>query len=575
MERAGYFFENDPGFDKVDLDEALEYPDFLLQLIDRPQGPLWFQEYLRSLNRSVLAGDDTVARAALTKDDPLLFALTYLSHHLYSIETRDKLSFAEFHLDLLEHAKTWTQKSRDPREYRDSYVAPRGCGKSTWLFQILPIWAAAHKHVKFIVAFSDSADQAKNHLATIRGEFDMNDLLIQDFPDLCEPRVRRPGGPVGKKLVANRVDMIEQKNGFVMVAKGSGTAARGLKVGKLRPDLIVLDDIEPGEENYSPTTMKHRLRWMLETVFHLNEFARVVIVGTVTAPGSIMHQLVESVLHPDADYSDDESDWIADQNIQVHYYAPILLNDDGTERSCWPGKWPLVYLKKHEHTKEYKKEFLNQPVSINGTYWSSEDYTYAYLPCVRTILAIDPAVTSHENSHDTALAVIGLWHPKAGLELPPDLPESLHGNMLQPKAVVKFATVTKLPPKQLRESVLWYLEQWPEIGEVVVESNQGGDTWKMVFHHLPVRLKLSWSGLPKAVRQTRLLNLYQRGRVVHARAIPRLEQTQCSYDGTEDKDILDGVEIGVRHYLTAPKVLSGGTYSYSRRTPMGVMNENG
>lgn len=568
MERSGYFFESDPEFGAAEL-EDFEYPDFLINLIDRPQGPLWFQEYLRSLDRAVLAGDNTVARAALTKDDPLLFALTYLSHHLYSVETHDKLSFAEFHLDLLEHAKTWTEKLRNPRERRDSYVAPRGCGKSTWLFQILPIWAAAHKHVKFIVAFSDSADQAKNHLATIRGEFDMNDLLIQDFPDLCEPRVRRPGGPVGKKLVANRVDMIEQKNGFIMVAKGSGTAARGLKVGKLRPDLIVLDDIEPGEESYSPTIMRHRLRWMLETVFHLNEFARVVIVGTVTAPGSIMHQLVESVLRPDSDYDGDMA-WIEDQNIKVHYYAPILLNDDGTERSCWPGKWPLAYLKKHEHTKEYQKEFLNQPVSLNGTYWSAEDYIYAYLPCVRTVLAIDPAVTSHEQSHDTAIAIVGLWHPRARLELPPDIPASLQGNMLQPKVVVHFATVMKLPPKQLRQSILWYLEQWPEIGEVVIESNQGGDTWKMVFHNLPVRLRLSWSGVTKAIRQTRLLNLYQRGRVVHARSIPRLEQTQCAYDGSEDKDILDAVEIGVRHFLTPPKVLSGGTFSYGRRTPVGV-----
>lgn len=566
MERQGYFFESDPAFSTEP--EEFEYPDFLLHLIDRPQGPEWFQDYLRSLDRSVLAGNEPIARAALTKEDPLLFALTYLSHHLYSVETHDKLSFAEFHLDLLEHAKSWREKAHDPREHRDSYVAPRGCGKSTWLFLLLPVWAAAHKHVKFIVAFSDSAEQAKNHLATIRGELDTNDLLQQDFSDLCEPKVRRQGGALGKKLVASRVDMIEQRNGFVMMAKGSGTAARGLKVGKLRPDLIVLDDIEPGEENYSPTIMKHRLRWMLETVFHLNEFARVIIVGTVTAPGSIMHQLVEYQLHPED--VDESEDWIQDQNIRVHYYPPILLNDDGTERSCWPGKWPIAYLKKHEHTKEFKKEFLNQPVSLNGTYWSAEDYIYANLPTVRTVLAIDPAVTSHENSHDTGLAIVGLWHPRAQLPLEDDIPEQLQGTMLQPKVVVKFATILHLPPKQLRESVLWYLEQWPEIGEMVVESNQGGDTWSMVFHHIPVKLKLTWSSLSKAIRQTRMLNLYQRGRIIHASPLPRLEQTQCAYDGGEDKDILDAVEIGARHFLTVPKKVSGGTYSYGRRTPLGV-----
>jgi hypothetical protein len=573
MERAGYFYQDDPQFG-IDVEpDEFEYPDFLLNLTDRPQGPQWLQDYLRSLDRAVLAGDEVHARAALTKADPLLFALTYLSHHLYSVETGDKLSFAEFHLDLLEQAKEWSEHSRTPREYRDSYVAPRGVGKSTWLFLILPIWAAAHKHVKFLVAFSDSADQSKNHLATIRGEFDTNDLLRQDFPELCEPKVRRPGGPVGKKLVASRVDMVEQANGFVMMAKGSGTAARGLKVGKLRPDLIVLDDIEPGEEKYSPTVARQRLRWMLETVFHLNEFARVVIVGTVTAPGSIMHQLVESVLHP----YDNEADWIEEQNIEVHYYAPILLNDDGSERSCWPGKWTLEYLKKYEHTREYKKEFLNQPVSLDGTYWSDEDFIYADLPTVRTALVLDPAVTSHATSHDTGLAIVGLWHPKAGVPMlgETEVPERLQGLILNPMIVVKFATRVKLPPKQLRESVLWYLEQWPEIGEVVVESNQGGDTWKMVFHHMPVRLKLTWSSFKKPLRLTRLLNLYQRGKVVHSRPIPRLEQEQCAYSGedSEEPDIIDAVEIGARYFLTPKKILQGGTYSYGRRTPAGVSDD--
>jgi hypothetical protein len=574
MERTGYFFEGDPGYGVEADPEEFEYPDFLLRLIDNPQGPKWLQDYLRSLDRKTLAGDSSVARAALTKDDPLLFALVYLSHHLYSVETGDKLSFAEFHLDLLEHAKEWLEKARKPREHRNAYVAPRGCGKSTWLFLLLPVWAAAHKHVKFIVAFSDSAEQSKNHLATIRGEFDTNDLLQQDFANLCEPKVRRPGGPVGKKLVASRTDMIEQANGFIMVAKGSGTAARGLKVGKLRPDLIVLDDIEPGEEKYSPTIMRHRLRWMLETVFHLNEFARVVIVGTVTAPGSIMHQLVEFELHPE----ENEEEWIEDQNISVHYYEPIILDDDGTERSCWPGKWTLEYLKKHEHTKEYKKEFLNQPVSLNGTYWSDEDFTYADLPTVRTALTIDPAVTSHANSHDTGIAIVGLWHPKAGLRLLDEtqVPEKLQGSLLSPMLVVKFATRVRLSPQKLRESVLWYLEQWPEINEVVVETNQGRDTWTMVFHHMPVRVRQTWSALPKPVRLTRLLNLYQRGKVVHARPIPRLEQQQCAYDGSErsdEPDIIDAVEIGARHFLTVPKQLRGGTYSYGRRTPVGVSED--
>jgi hypothetical protein len=538
-----YSFSPDPSFGE-DGGEQLEYPVDLLRLIDNPVGPDWFVTYLSGLDRAALASDDPHDRVVLSKNDPLLFSLIYLIEHLRSDETHNRLSFADFHRELIEAAKDWVHKPDGPREARDCYVAPRGVGKSTWLFTILPVWAAAHGHIKFIVAFSDSADQAKNHLATIRGEFDTNDLLRQDFPLLCEPKVRRTGGALAKKTVSARVDQIEQANDFIMKAKGSGTAARGLKSGKRRPDLIILDDIEPGEEKYSPAVMAQRLRWMLETVFHLNEHARVIIVGTVTAPGSIMHQMVESVLHP----TDETPEWIEEQRIKVHYYPPIILNDDGTERSCWPAKWPIEYLKQYENTREYKKEFLNQPVSPTGDYWSDSDFLIEDLPTVFDVLVFDPAVTDNDHSHATGMAIIGF-------------------NTERRAAVVKFATTLRLPPARLRDTALWYLDQYPEIGLVRIESNQGGDTWKSVFHDIPVRVELSWSKLPKILRVTRLLNAYQRGKVYHYRSLNRLQQEMCAYRG-DDNDLIDAVEIGVRKFITPPKPrTSGGTYSYGKRTP--------
>ena len=545
MESAEYSFAPDSGYGEEDV--TLEYPTLLLRLIAKPSGPEWLKEYLATLDSAALSSDDPHDRTELMRDDPLLFALCYLIHHLRSDETHNKLSFAEFHLDVLEDAKEWATHPTAPREFRDCYVAPRGVGKSTWLFTILPIWAAAYKHVNFIVAFSDSSDQSKNHLATMRNEFDMNNLLIQDFPDLCEPKIRQKGGAMSKKLVSSRVDRIEQANGFVMIAKGSGAAARGMKVGTRRPDLIILDDIEPGEEKYSPAVMIQRLRWMLETVFHLNEFARLIIVGTVTAPGSIMHQLVESVLHP----SDETPGWIKDQQIDVHYYAPILLNDDGTERSGWPAKWPLAYLKEHEHTASFKKEFLNQPISIDGNFWTVDDIRYLDVEVPYAVLHLDPATTSNSGSHPTGLAIVGF-------------------NPITAQAIVLFATQVKLSPQKLRESVLWYCEQYPEIGLVQIESNQGGETWRSVFHDMPVRVDLTWSSLPKQLRLTRLLNLYQRDRVRHKAPIMRLEQYMTAYTGTDAQaygnDIIDAVEGAVRKFIHAPKRPVGGTYSYMRHT---------
>jgi hypothetical protein len=324
-----------------------------------------------------------------------------------------------------------------------------------------------------------------------------------------------------------------------------------MKVGKRRPDLLILDDIEPGEERYSEAVMRFRLRWMTETVFHLNEFARVVIVGTVTAPGSIMHQLVESSLHP----TEDTPSWIEDQDIDVHYYAPILLNDDGSERSCWPTKWSLEYLKAHETTREYKKEMLNQPVSLAGDFWSSEDFIYDERETISDILVIDPIVSDTATSHDTGIAIVGRAVPNL------EKPESFR------PIVVKYATRVRLPPAKLRSTVMGFIDLYPEIGLIRIESNQGGETWREVLHDLPLRVELTWSKLPKVTRNSRLLNCYQRGWVVHHHPLNRLEQEMCAYIGG-DNDMIDAVEAGVRKFIQPPKPrVSGGNFSYGRRTP--------
>jgi phage terminase large subunit-like protein len=226
-----------------------------------------------------------------------------------------------------------------------------------------------------------------------------------------------------------------------------------------------------------------------------------------------------------------------------------VLNPDGTERSCWPAKWSLEYLKQHEHTQDYKKEFLNQPVSPSGDYWTDEDFVYEASDTVFDMLVFDPAVSARTSSHDTGLAVVGF-------------------NDARGVVVVKYATTVRLPPKELRNTALWYLEQFPEIGLLRIEVNQGGDTWASVFHDMPVRLEQSWSSLNKDFRYTRLLNAYQRGQVVHYKPLPRLEAEMCAHQTGMDSDLIDAVEIGVRRFIKPKRMVSGGTYSYLHRTPL-------
>ncbi|MYS16258.1 hypothetical protein, partial [Streptomyces sp. SID4982] len=279
--------------------------------------------YLAQYDPRLLA--DPEGRRTLTRLNPLLFALVYLRHHLEDSEGR--ITFGDAHLDWCRAARGWVRPPAGPGENRDAYIAPRNMGKSTWFFLILPAWAAAHGHVRFAAAFAASATQAETHLGSFKREVDSNELLRRDYPDLCTP-AKRPSG----SSVADTQSMYIAGNGFVFAARGIDSSSLGMKVGEQRPDLLLLDDIEPDESSYSPDLARKRRTTLIDAILPLNVYARVVISGTVTMPGSIVHQLVKHARNVET------ADWVREEGFQAHYTPPIIKTAGGYERSVWPAK---------------------------------------------------------------------------------------------------------------------------------------------------------------------------------------------------------------------------------------------
>ena len=474
-------------------------------------------------------------RRAVCRARPDLFALLYLPHHLRSEETGNEITFSAVHDEWCERAKSWMDPLGGPMESRDVEVAPRSMGKSTWNFLILPMWAAAYGHVKFAAAFADSAMQAETHLQTFKHELDTNALLRQDFPNLVAPAKR----PTGVQVADNRA-MLFTRSGFVFAARGIDSGNLGLKVGSLRPDLLILDDVEPGESNYSALQVNKRLGTVRDVVFPLNVNARVVIVGTVTMPGSIIHQLVRHERTGEHVQDQSGSCWICDERLKVNFYEPIVTDDDGTERSVWPGRWSIEFLQSIRHTRSFAKNYANDPMGMDGAYWSSDDFHYGDVPGItRRILSIDPAVTTKKSSDPTGLAVVA-WSPVTG------------------HCVVERSISVRLTGKELRAFALKWISQGEEndrpIGGVMIETNQGGDLWKNdVFHNFPVPVKVIHQDLAKEIRAAEALAHYQRGRVWHLERIPTLEEQMVSFPSAPHDDEVDAVGSAVNFYLT-PKV---------------------
>jgi phage terminase large subunit-like protein len=463
-------------------------------------------------------------RRALTEYDPLMFALLYLPHHLRGDETGGEITFADCHLDWCRQARAWTHPRGGPGTARDAYVAPRNVGKSTWWFLVLPLWAAAHGHTSFVAAFADSATQAETHLATFKHELDHNTMIRTDYGDLCTP-ARRPKGA----NVADNRGMLYTQSGFVFAARGIDSGTLGMKVGSRRPDLLLLDDVEPGESNYSGYQVTKRLSTIEDVIMPLNDAARLVIVGTVTMTGSIVHQLVRSVRG-----TEKPEPWIAEDKIRVHFYPPIITNPDGTERSCWPQRWTLDSLQAMRHTRAYAKNFANDPMGTDGGYWTPESFIHGDLDGVtRTILSIDPAVTTKTTSDPTGIAVVG-WSPA------------------ERRCLVTEAEAVRLTGSDLRTHVLAILDRRPDIGLVLVEVNQGGDIWLDVLHDLPVKVQTVHQSVRKESRAAQVLAHYDRGRVVHGADLRALEEQMVGFPAAPNDDMVDAVGTAVLRFLNPP-----------------------
>lgn len=501
-----------------------DHLQYMADIIDSlPEG--WADEdrYLRTPS----------ARRVVTKYDPMMFALVYCRDLITGPNGPQDISFADLHLELCRYARVW-ETSVLARESRTAFVAPREAGKSSWVFKILPLWAAAHGHIKFVAAFSSSATQALKHLSGFKKQLATNKLIQNDYPDLFN--TPRTAG-------SNTQEMFHSNSGFSFSAAGLDSEILGL-VDPLnrRPDLIILDDIEPDESNYSQYQMKKRRITIIDTVLAMNERAHVALIGTVTMPGSIVHQLVESVTT-----TKEVEKWIKEERFGIRYLPPIVYEEDGTERSIWPGKWPLEYLQSIRHTRSYKKNFENQPIREDGDYWTTEDFVYKEPDAVtHVLLQIDPAVTSKTTSDFYGFAVIGF-------------------NATTRRCTVLHCRQIKVSPVNARREALRLCEAFPGIGRIRVESNQGGDTWYSVFHDMPVKVITHGEHINKKMRAANLLNHYQRMRVFHAKPMPELESQMTAFPNVLNDDMVDAVGAGVEFFLQPKKIAGGSSTDYMRR----------
>lgn len=452
-------------------------------------------------------------RRETCRTNPLLWSMVYAPHHLESPDTGGLVSLSDFHVAAAKAARDWMRTDLGPAEIRRAWISARGSGKSTWWSLLLPLWALAYKHRTFVVQFGHTGTMARRHLLSLRAELAKNERLRADFPELCAPAKH------GRRSVMDTQDGYLAESGAAIIVAGMDQGTLGIKLENRRPDLLIVDDGEPPDSNYSDYQAAQRIATLREAVLPMSLNAPVELVGTTTRLGSALDDVLK------------RKQWAVDENFVPHHFPALIVDEvTGEERSAWPDRWSTEYLQSIRHTHSFMKNYQCQPVSADGTHWSQSDFRYDNGALARLIehkvLAIDPAVTSSRKADETGLAVVGFGARQA---------------------LVERATGVRMDPKALREMVHSTLIADPSIRTVLLEVSNGGEWITSALLPLPggVRMVELRPTKSKLSRITALFDQYQRGRVLHAKVLPALEQQELAFPHLATDDVVDVVAAAV------------------------------
>lgn len=141
----------------------------------------------------------------------------------------------------------------------------------------------------------------------------------------------------------------------------------------------------------------------------------------------------------------------------------------------------------------------------------------------RIVVAIDPAVTSGEDSDETGIVGAGIGADARGY-------------------ILADASCRMPPADWARRAINLYRELRAD--RIVAEANNGGDLVSTVIHavdpNVPVSLVHAARG--KRTRAEPVSALYEQGRISHLEPFPELEDQMCSYTGAPGEESPDRMD---------------------------------
>jgi len=198
---------------------------------------------------------------------------------------------------------------------------PRGSGKTT-LAETACIWAMLTGAREFVCLIGSDAGHARSMLESIKVEFETNNHLLEDYPEVVYPiraleRIHNrakgqlyDGKPTRIVWTADEIVLptIEgsRASGAIIRVAGIESRIRGMKFKRadgraVRPSLVVLDDPQTDESARSDQQVRARLETLNGAILNLagpGQKISGIMPCTVIRPGDMADQILDRDKHP-------------------------------------------------------------------------------------------------------------------------------------------------------------------------------------------------------------------------------------------------------------------------------------
>ena len=384
-----------------------------------------------------------------------------------------KAGFAERHVEMWE----WEESIKPDKRPRP-FIAiwGRGGAKSTSAEAVVVKLGAreVRSYAWYVSSIQDKADQ---HVASI-GEMLEADSLSHYYPELTRRRIGKYGASKGW-----RRERLSTDSGLTIDALGLDTGSRGAKIGAQRPDIIILDDID--ELGDSLATVLKKIDILTKTVLPAGSTdCAILFIQNLIHPESIASRLV-----------DGRADFLSERIVSGPYPAIEGLTYElrngkfvitgGT--ATWEGQnlkicqqniwdWGLTsFLQEAQHD-----------IDRSNGLWSHIDFESIHVepkdvpPIIRTVVWVDPAVTSTDNSDNQGIQLDHLC---------------ADGRVYRRYSWEGVDSPENTLERAIEKGIEWNAEQ------VGVEDDQGGDTWRSVYKVACQEIQKKYQAEGKTIRE--------------------------------------------------------------------------